>query len=76
MTARPADGYFKYRSHSVAFQIFYDIKLLEKLDRKSFLPWEKPFENSSRKKRTNNFEVCVATDNIIVVLENNMYNFR
>ncbi|XP_065340990.1 dimethyladenosine transferase 2, mitochondrial isoform X2 [Cloeon dipterum] len=51
MNAEPGKHYYRYRYHSVATQIFYNIELLEKLDRKSFLPWEKPYQPKQRDKQ-------------------------
>jgi hypothetical protein len=51
MTAGPKDGYYRYRYHTVAVQLFYDLALLEKLDRKNFLSWEKPYVMKGKDKQ-------------------------
>lgn len=51
MTAGPKDGYYRYRYHTVAVQLFYDLVFLEKLDRKMFLSWEKPYEAKKHDKQ-------------------------
>jgi hypothetical protein len=51
MTAGPKDGYYRYRYHTVAVQLFYNLVLLEKLDRKNFLSWEKPYVKKGKDKQ-------------------------
>ncbi|KAK7869249.1 hypothetical protein R5R35_000871 [Gryllus longicercus] len=48
-TCTGKDGYIRYRSISVLFQLFFDYELLEKLPRKAFVPWAIPMAPKKRK---------------------------
>lgn len=70
MTAGPTNGYYRYRYHTVAVQLFYNLVLLEKLDRKHFLSWEKQYVKKHKDKQP---DVKIPLRNLQESLKHNFF---